>query len=605
VTLMTLHVTLVGYSPATFSAAQGVAFRNGLADALGIASDDVAILSISAAPPSPATPAGHRRTLLQAMPPSPPPAPAAASATAASLTLQVVVYAPNPGGLTSEEVIARLVALTPAQLLDYLVAAGLTSATSVSSGGIVFSIPWPSPPPALPPPLPPPPPAPPPVKRLARLAVVVAAVAVPVAVGGMLLLAVGAILLRRYRRRVDSKVHAELPDGGKAQQQYISTPLWTVAEEFAPPPPGETQHAAMPPSCILHTQPRASYNAGSAQQQQQPYGLVCAPYEVMDDANETMYTRLMAIMPPAEIAALPRSFDPRALPDTREAADAALAAVFAPPGATPDEAVAPYVNEWAGTADAIAALYLLNARSAEELEQAGQQTALMAALRPVQRSASVERSRQRSASVERSRPGDGGGILASASAFGPAAQPRQRSQSRGRGADGPTVCWADTEPPPTAQRRNPYAGDVVAGLDRFPRPVMEPLPARPRSRSRSRSRDDDALLRPSGALAAPPGEPRRTPFGGDGLGALSGSVRPPSEPRRRSRSTSRDRGGGDGLGRGSGAVAAAPRRNPFGGGDNLGADTAPLLSEERAQSRGRSRRRSPSRERMVRFTDQL
>jgi hypothetical protein len=678
VPLLTLHVTLVGYSPATFSAALRIDFCNGVADALGVASDDVAILSLSAAPPSPAslaTAAGHRRALLQALPPpppapappapappapappapappapappppAPPPAPSPPPAPVASLTLQVIVYSPDPGGLTPEQVVQRLDALSPAQLLYYLVAAGLTSATGASSGGIVFSIPWTSPPPppgltAAPPLSQPPPPLSAGAARPSSTwPVVVIATAVPVTVGGLVILVAGAILLRCYRRRIDPKVHAEVPDGsGKAQQQYISTPLWTAGDECGPPPHGQKQQPMLPPG-ILYTQPRAGY-WGSVQQQQQQLHGPDGPYDgVVSEGNDPLYTRLLALMPPPEVAPLPRSFDPRALPDTPEALDAALAAVFAPPGTTPDEAVAPYVNDWAGTQDAIAALYMLNARSAEELEQDGQQTALMAAVRPV-----------RSASVERSRAHEGGGILASASAFGPAAEPRQRSQSRGRGADAPFVRWADVEQPAAvpAARRNPYAGDVVAGLDRFPRPIMEP--ARPHSRSRSRMGDAPSLAADSGALhttsggarppqpderqrrsrsrsrgdddalAAPSGESRRTPFGGDGLGTLSGSVRLPSEPRRRSRSTSRSRGDGDVLGRSSGAVAALPRRNPFGGGDSLGAlsggvagvaagtDTVRLLGDERGQSRGRSRQRSPSRDRMTggaRFTDQL
>jgi hypothetical protein len=314
-------VRLQGYTRTSFTAAVQDMFLEGLASALLISPVSLSIVTVSAAPPAPGL---GRRALHQAGVPfaSPPPP------TGGSVTVTVMIYQPGPGGLSAVEIVNRLSTLTPLTLAVALQQAGLVALEGVSTTKPVFTIPWPAPPA---------PPAPPPSpprglaeveKKLEKDITALLAGGVGGAVGGALVL--GLVLAavcviqrrKRARKRADDAME-DLPAPYK-----IDTPMWTAAD---------LPLISKPTAGGAHSR----HNWDSAGE---------------DGSAHELATRLLAILPPLPPKPLPRTFNPDELPDTREASSAALAAIFAPPGATPDERRMPYMNTWAGERVAAAAI---------------------------------------------------------------------------------------------------------------------------------------------------------------------------------------------------------------------------------------------------------
>ena len=357
--ICTVVVTLQGYSRESFNAQLREQFVAGLATALLITPVSVIILAVTSAPPAPAV---GRRALRQAgvvSSPPPPPAPP----TGGSVSVLVAIYEPGPGGLTAVEVVNRLSTLSPLTLAVALRQAGLTGLAGVTTSNLVFTRPWPSPP--LAPLAPPHPPHPLPPKHETVAETAKLAAGVGGAVGGfvVLSLAVGLslCLYRRHRARKQANADDEAVPAFK-----MDTPMWTAAD--------------LPLVSKVTAEARSRHNWDSAGE---------------DGSAHELATRLISILPPLPQPPLPRTFDPNELPDTQEASSAALAAIFAPPGATPDEREMPYINTWQNERVAAAAILVDEAAPLLPVPRAQREAAAAAAELEHRKHRSRERSGSR------------------------------------------------------------------------------------------------------------------------------------------------------------------------------------------------------------------
>ena len=467
-------VSLQGYSRESFNAQLREQFVAGLATALLITPVSVIILAVTSAPPAPAV---GRRALRQAgVVPSPPPPPA--PLTGGSVSVLVAIYEPGPGGLTAVEVVNRLSALTPLTLAVALRQAGLTSLTGVTTSNLAFTRPWPSPP--LAPRAPPHPPLPLPPKHETVAETAKLAAGVGGAVGGVIVLslAVGLSLCLYRRRRARKQGDAE----DEAVPPFkMDTPMWTAAD--------------LPlVSKVTADGARSRHNWDSAGE---------------DGSAHELATRLISILPPLPQPPLPRAFDPNELPDTQEASSAALAAIFAPPGATPDEREVPYINTWQNERVAAAAILVDEAVPLLPLPRAQREAATAAAEREHRK----HRSRERSGSRHR-RHDD-------AAPDGERHRHRHRHRSSSRRQED------EAAPSGERPRRTPY-GEASGDPAVVPTRSGE---VRTRSRSRSTPRYE------ADSVAV---------FSGDGRAQRAGSpVRERSDRRRHHRSPRRGHGDSD------------------------------------------------------------